>query len=154
MNKKSAGILLYKLVDNGMQVFLVHPGGPFWKNKDAGAWSIPKGEFTDDEKPLDAALREFKEETNMDVAGDAIELSPVQLKSGKIVYSWAIEGDVDVSQVTCNSFVDIEWPPRSGKKLSIPEIDKGEWFTVDETKQKINPAQVALIDELMEKIRG
>ena len=103
---------------------------------------------------MDAALREFKEETNMDVAGDAIELSPVQLKSGKIVYSWAIEGDVDVSQVTCNSFVDIEWPPRSGKKLSIPEIDKGEWFTVDETKQKINPAQVALIDELMEKIGG
>jgi predicted NUDIX family NTP pyrophosphohydrolase len=151
MKKQSAGILLYRIINNKVQVFLVHHGGPFWKNKDLGAWSIPKGEFTDGEKALDAAIREFKEETGAKVSGDFIELSPVKQKSGKIVYAWALEGNIDASAIKCETFVNIEWPPRSGKVQSIPEVDKGEWFSTDEAKQKINPSQAALIDELIEK---
>lgn len=154
MERKSAGVLVYKLVDKTVHIFLVHPGGPFWKNKDLGAWSIPKGEFTGDENALDAAIREFKEETGITIAGDFIELNPVKLKSGKVVYAWAIESDIDISQVKCESFIDIEWPPRTGKTLSIPEVDKGEWFDTEEAKKKINPAQAALIDELIKKISG
>jgi predicted NUDIX family NTP pyrophosphohydrolase len=150
--RKSAGILVYKPARKSIEVFLVHPGGPFWKNKDAGAWSIPKGEFTDEENALDAAIREFKEETGIKIAGDFMELTPVTLKSGKIVHAWAVEGDIDTSEVKCESFIDIEWPPRTGKTLSIPEVDKGEWFPAEEAKQKINPAQAGLIDELMNKV--
>lgn len=150
--RKSAGILLYKLVDNTLKVFIVHPGGPFWKNKDTGAWSIPKGEFTDEENGLDAAIREFKEETGMKISGDFVELSTVKLKSGKIVYAWAVEGDIDAAAIKCETYIDVEWPPRSGKFISIPEVDKGEWFSADEAKQKINPSQAPLIDELINKI--
>ena len=152
MIKKSAGILAYKFVENTLEVFLVHPGGPFWKNKDMGAWSIPKGEFTEEENALDAARREFKEETGIGISGNFIELSPVKLKSGKIVYAWAIESDIDVSEFKCGSFIDVEWPQGTGKTLSIPEVDKGEWFAPDVAKQKINLSQAALIDELIEKI--
>lgn len=152
MTKKSAGILLYKLVNNVLQVFLVHPGGPFWKNKDAGAWSIPKGEFTDDEEALDAAIREFKEETGTKISGNFIELSPVKLKSGKLVQAWAVEGDIDASAIKCETSVSIAWPPKSGKFQSFPEIDRGKWFTTDEGKKKINPSQAALLDELIKKI--
>ena len=152
MVKKSAGILAYKFVENTLEVFLVHPGGPFWKNKDLGAWSIPKGEFTQEESALDAAIREFKEETGIGISGNFIELSPVKLKSGKIVYAWAIEHDIDISEFKCGSFIEIEWPPRTGKTLSIPEVDKAEWFTTDEAKKKINPSQAALVDELIEKL--
>ena len=152
MSKQSAGILLYKS-DKTLQVFLVHPGGPFWKNKDAGAWSIPKGEFADDEKALDAAIREFEEETGTKLSGDFIELMPVKQKSGKIIYAWAVKGDIDASAIQCNTF-EIEWPPHSGKLQSFAEIDKGEWFFTDEAKQKINPSQAALVDELIEKILG
>lgn len=151
MKKQSAGILLYRYINKALQVFLVHPGGPFWKNKDLGAWSIPKGEFIDGEKGLDAAIREFKEETGAKVSGDFIELSPVKQKAGKIVYAWAVEGDIDASAIKCETFINIEWPPGSGKIQSIPEVDKGEWFSKDDAKQKINPSQAALIDELIEK---
>lgn len=151
MTKKSAGILLYKQIKNVFHVFLVHPGGPFWRNKDAGAWSIPKGEFTDDEEALDAAIREFKEETGSDISGNFIELSPVKLKSGKIVHAWAVESDIDASAIKCETVVSVAWPPKSGKFQSFPEVDKGEWFTIDEANQKINPSQATLIDELIKK---
>lgn len=152
MVRKSAGILVFRFSGKSLEVFLVHPGGPFWKNKDLGAWSIPKGEFTDDENALDAAIREFKEETGITISGSFIELSPVKLKSGKIVYAWAIASDIDTSKFKCESFIDIQWPPRSGKTLSIPEVDKGEWFNTEAAKQKINPSQAKLVDQLIEKV--
>ena len=151
--RQSAGILLFKNVNQTTRFFLVHPGGPFWQNKDAGAWSIPKGEFTGEEKALDAAIREFKEETGIPISGEFIELTPVKLKSGKLVHAWAVEGDVDTSTIKCETFIKIEWPPRSGKFRSYPEVDKGEWFSAADAKAKINPAQVALIDELMSKLK-
>src|SRR5215212_1646584 len=114
MAKKSAGILLYRSVNKIIEIFLVHPGGPFWKNKDMGAWSIPKGEFTSEENALDAAVREFKEETGSLVSGNFMELSPVKLKSGKTVQAWAVEGDIDASQISCETYIKLEWPPRSG----------------------------------------
>src|SRR6185436_21087488 len=150
MSKKSAGILLYRINNKKLEVLLVHPGGPFWKNKDEGAWSIPKGEFDDNEKPLDAALREMKEETGIIVKGDLIELTPVKQKSGKLVYAFAKEYDLDPSQIKSNEF-EMEWPPRSGKKRSFPEIDKAEWFDIKTAKEKIIAAQWPLIDELIKK---
>lgn len=149
--KQSAGILLYRKIKKEVEVFLVHPGGPFWKNKDAGSWSIPKGEFTEGEDPLDAAKREFKEETGIICEGKFVELSPVKLKSGKMIFAWALEKEIDPGLVKSNYF-EIEWPPKSGKKSSFPEIDKGSWFSPGEAKQKINGAQSALIDELLNKI--
>jgi predicted NUDIX family NTP pyrophosphohydrolase len=147
MSKKSAGILLYRTSKKILEVFLVHPGGPFWKNKDAGSWSIPKGEFDEDETPLDAAIRELKEETGIALKGDFIELTPIKQKSGKLVYAFAKEHDIDPSQIKSNEF-EIEWPPRSGKKKMFPEIDKAEWFDIETAKEKINQAQVNLIAEL------
>ncbi|MFN2458189.1 MAG: NUDIX domain-containing protein [Chitinophagaceae bacterium] len=150
--KLSAGILLYKLEESLLRVFLVHPGGPFWKNKDAGAWSIPKGEFTDEEQPLEAAKREFNEETGIDISGDFMELSPIQQKSGKKVLAWAVEGDIDPSALRCNTFT-MEWPPKSGKWQHFPEVDQGAWFSAGEAKEKIVIAQAPFIDELQQKLR-
>jgi predicted NUDIX family NTP pyrophosphohydrolase len=153
MNKKSAGIMLYRFSNSQLEVFLAHPGGPFWKKKDLEAWTIPKGEFGDDEEPLSAALREFEEETGKRLsAKKAIELTPVKQKSGKLIFAWAIEGDIDPSAITSNMF-DIEWPPKSGKKQSFPEIDRAAWFSVKEAAVKINPAQFTLIEELVRKIK-
>lgn len=146
--KQSAGILVYRRNGNDLQVFLVHPGGPFWKNKDAGAWSIPKGEFSDEENPLGAAKREFFEETGFNISGDFIELQPVKLKSGKIIFAWAVESDIDADNIDSNLF-EIEWPPRSGKMQWFPEVDRGEWFTVEEAKKKMNVMQVQMLQELM-----
>lgn len=151
MEKKSAGVLLHRLKNNIFEVFLVHPGGPFWTKKDLGAWSIPKGEFTKDENPLDAAKREFQEEIGIDCAGEFIPLTPIKQRGGKIVYAWALEGDIDLNQIKSNTF-EMEWPPKSGKKQEFPEIDKGEWFNVSEAKQKINIGQSVLIDELISKL--
>ena len=150
MSNQSAGILLYRKINNNLQVFLVHPGGPFFKNKDLGAWSIPKGEFLDDEESLIAAKREFEEETGQVIDGNFIPLSPVKLKSGKRVYAWAVEGDIDHKTIFSNLF-EMEWPPKSGKKQSFPEIDRAGWFEVDEAKLKINIAQAAFIEELASK---
>ena len=147
MPKHSAGILLYRKTPQGLQVFLVHPGGPFFKNKDAGSWSVPKGEYEADEDPLAAAKREFQEETAHEITGDFIALSPIKQKGGKSVQAWAVEGDIDPLQIKSNTF-EIEWPPRSGKKQTFDEIDRGEWFDIATAKTKINPAQAALIDEL------
>ncbi|WP_346318914.1 NUDIX domain-containing protein [Chitinophaga sp. YIM B06452] len=146
--KKSAGILLYRVKNNLPEVMLVHPGGPFWKNKDAGAWTIPKGEFAGDEEPLDAALRELQEETGLPVKkGACIPLAPVTQKGGKLILAWAMKGDLDATAISSNTF-ELEWPPRSGKKQMFPEVDKAAWFTLPEAREKINPAQVALLDEL------
>ena len=147
MAKQSAGILLYRFINKQLQIFLVHPGGPFFKNKDNASWTIPKGEFTEEEEALAAAKREFLEETGQSIDGIFIPLSPITQKSGKIVYAWGVEGDIDPETIISNLF-EIEWPPKSGKKQSFPEVDKGGWFDVETAKVKINPAQVALVEEL------
>ena len=151
MPKKSAGILLYRIKNKLPEVFLVHPGGPFWANKDGGAWTIPKGEFDEDEDPLDAAKREFKEETGTKISGEFIELNPIRQKSGKIVLAWAVEGDIEPTKIISNEF-EMEWPPRSGKMKRFPEIDKASWFNLTEAKQKIIPAQSFLIEELENRV--
>lgn len=150
--KQSAGILLYRFNKNHPEFFLVHPGGPFWKNKDIGTWSIPKGEFEDDEDPLAAARREFHEETGQKIDGDFIELNPIKMKSGKMVYAWAIEKDIDPTILLSNTIM-IDWPPKSGKKLEIPEVDRGEWFSFADAKEKINPAQANFLDQLTEILK-
>ena len=149
--KTSAGILLYRFNKKITEVFLVHPGGPFWKNKDEGAWSIPKGEYIEDEDPLKAAIREFREETGIPISGDFIPLTTVKLKSGKYVKAWALQMDIDVTAVKSNTF-SLEWPPRSGKKIEVPEVDKAEWFELKEAKLKINVGQAPLLEELAAKI--
>jgi predicted NUDIX family NTP pyrophosphohydrolase len=144
--KRSAGVLAYRFTHE-LQVFLVHPGGPFFKNKDAGAWTIPKGEILEDEEPLAAAQREFREETGFSVSGDFKELTPIKQKGGKVVLAWAIEKDFDETKVVSNTF-QIEWPPKSSKMQTFPEVDKAGWFSIDEAKVKVNPAQVDFIDEI------
>ncbi|KIQ14408.1 NUDIX hydrolase [Flavobacterium sp. MEB061] len=149
--KQSAGLLLYKFVDVTIYFLLVHPGGPFWKNKDLESWSIPKGEFTDDEDGLVAAQREFVEETGFEADGDFIKLEPVKLKSGKTVFAWALEFDIDVTLIKSNEF-EIEWPPKSGSMKSFPEIDRAEWFQTAEALKKINPAQADFIVQIVSRI--
>jgi predicted NUDIX family NTP pyrophosphohydrolase len=144
--KISAGILLFRKQET-YEFLLVHPGGPFWKNKDLGAWTIPKGEIMEGEDPLDAALREFEEETGSAPRGQPIPLTPIQQKAGKKVYAWAIEGDLDPSTIRSSEF-EIEWPPRSGKTQSFPEVDKAGWFDKEAAREKINLNQFALIEEL------
>ena len=134
-------------------MFLVHPGGPFWAKKDLGAWSIPKGEFEPGESPLDAARREFREEVGQDIDGDFVALAPVKQKGGKLVQAWAVAGEVDAERIVSN-LCEIEWPPRSGRRLTIPEVDRAAWFPIDEARSRINPAQVALLDELARLVGG
>ena len=153
MARQSAGILLYRLKNHGPEVFLVHPGGPFWGKKDAGVWSIPKGEMEENEEALKVAFREFKEETGYDLQGDFTPLQPIKQKSGKIVYAWTGEGDVDENNIISNSF-EIEWPPKSGKMKSFPEVDKAGWFHLNEAKMKINPGQLPLLDELIDFLKS
>lgn len=148
--KTSAGILLFKRDQTHLYYFLVHPGGPFWKHKDEGAWSIPKGEISPDEDPLERALIEFKEETGQSVEGEFTPLQPVKQKGGKTVYAWALEKDIETSGL-CSNTVEIEWPPRSSTMIEIPEVDQWEWFMSEEAQKKINLAQAAFITEL-EKI--
>lgn len=147
MAKQSAGILLYRKNHGQLQVFLVHPGGPFFINKDTGVWSIPKGEFLDNEEPLLAAKREFLEETGQPVDGVFIPLAPIQQKGGKKVFAWAVAGDIDHDAIVSNTF-ELEWPPRSGKRKVFAEVDKAGWFPVAEALLKINLAQAALVEEL------
>lgn len=147
MSKHSAGILLYKIANGQLLFFLVHPGGPFYKNKDLGCWTIPKGEFDVDEDALAAAQREFTEETGLVITGNFIPLKPIKQKSGKTVHAWAVAGDIDVDKIISNTF-EIEWPPKSGKMQAFAEIDRGEWFDYETAIQKIYPAQIALLDEV------
>lgn len=149
--RKSAGLLVFRKTNGLPEIFLVHPGGPFWKGKDKGAWSIPKGEFGDDEEALAAAQREFKEETGQEVNGDFIELKPVKQKTGKLVYAWAVEAEVDAGNIVSNTF-KMEYPYKSGKWITVPEVDKAAWLSVEEAKEKINPAQAELIDDLLTKL--
>ena len=152
MSKQSAGILLFRRT-NGPEVLLVHPGGPFWKNKDEGAWSIPKGEFELHEDVLEAAKREFIEETGKELSGKFLALEPVKMKSGKIVHAFAIEGNMDEKNIRSNEF-EMEWPPRSGKRSFFPEVDKAAWFDIPTARKKINAAQVPLLDQLVNKLIG
>jgi predicted NUDIX family NTP pyrophosphohydrolase len=149
MAKKSAGILLYR-INEFLEVMLVHPGGPFFKNRDAGVWSIPKGEM-DGENSLDCAKREFEEETGSKIDGNFIELQPVTQKGGKIVYCWAVEGNIDERQITSNQF-QLEWPPNSGQFRMFPEVDKAAWFHVSVANEKINPRQFNFIEQLIDKL--
>lgn len=151
MAKQSAGILLYRFQNKQLQVFLIHPGGPFFRNKDDGCWSIPKGEFETGEEALAAAKREFEEETGQPIDGKFIPLDPITQKGGKKVYCWAIEGDIDHETISSNTF-EMEWPPRTGKKQTFPEVDRAGWFDVDTAKIKINEAQVSLVENLVKLI--
>jgi predicted NUDIX family NTP pyrophosphohydrolase len=136
-----------------LEVFLVHPGGPFWAKKDEGAWSIPKGEITEEEDPLEAAKREFLEETGFQVDGNFIALARVKQAGGKQVHAWAVEGDCDAESIRSNTF-SMEWPPRSGKRREFPEIDRAGWFSLDQAKQKILKGQLSLLEELPSKLRS
>ncbi len=147
MPKRSAGLLMYRFYDGELQVLLVHPGGPLWAKKDAGIWSIPKGEFEDDD-PLEAAKREFQEETGFPADGELLALTPIKQPSGKLVYAWAAEGDVDPSTVRSNTFV-LEWPLRSGRLAQFPEVDRAGWFPIAEARQKLLPGQAGFLDELI-----
>jgi predicted NUDIX family NTP pyrophosphohydrolase len=151
--KRSAGILLYRLSGGVPEVLLVHPGGPFWARRDAGAWSVPKGEYEDGDDPLASALREFEEETGAALkSGELLELGDVKQKSGKVVRAWAAEGDLDPDAVHSNTFT-MEWPPRSGRTAEFPEIDRAGWFGIDDAREKLNPAQAEFLDRLLGLLR-
>ena len=150
-SKSSAGILLWKR-DKALRVLLVHPGGPFWAKKDLGAWSIPKGEYDEGEDALTVAKREFAEELGRKPRGKCALLGAVRQKSGKVVTAFALEGDFDVGKLKSNTF-EMEWPRRSGKILTFPEVDRAQWFTTGQARQKINPAQAELIDRLIHALR-
>jgi predicted NUDIX family NTP pyrophosphohydrolase len=147
MPKVSAGILMHRQRGGRREVLLVHPGGPFWKNKDAGAWTIPKGEASEGEDLLACAKREFEEELGTKPVGDFQPLTPVKQKGGKVVHAWAVEGNLDATAIRSNTF-EIEWPPRSGRRAVFPEVDRAEWLSLEDAKEKINAAQVALLDQL------
>ena len=151
-SKKTAGILLYRIRQAELEVLLGHPGGPFWTKKDDAAWSIPKGELEENEDPLQAAKREFHEETGVAVEGNFIALTPLKQRGGKVVLAWAVEGDCDADNIKSNMF-SIEWPPRSGKREEFPEMDRASWFTMAAAKRKILPGQLGFLDEL-EQIVG
>ena len=148
MAKTSAGLLLFRIRDGRTEVLLVHPGGPFWKNKDDGAWSVPKGEVNDGEDPLAAARREFAEELGTP-AGDGPfwPLPAVKQKGGKTVLAWAVVGDLDAAAIRSNTF-SLEWPPRSGRRVDVPEVDRAAWYDLPAARRKINAAQAALLDGL------
>jgi predicted NUDIX family NTP pyrophosphohydrolase len=151
--KRSAGILLYRAAGAGIEVLLVHPGGPFWQRKDTGAWSIPKGEVADGEDELERALVELEEETGCTVStDDLLELGSIRQRGGKVVTAWAAAGDIDPAGVASNTF-EMEWPPRSGRRQSFPEIDRAAWFAPEQAREKILPAQEELIDRLLSLLR-
>jgi predicted NUDIX family NTP pyrophosphohydrolase len=151
MPDKSAGLLLFRRRDAGVEIFLVHPGGPFWAKKDDGAWSIPKGLYEDDEDPLVAAQREFAEEVGTHVEGEFIALGEFRLPSGKRLSVWAVEGDIDATTVTSNSF-EMEWPPHSGKRAQFPEVDRADWFRLEIARSKLTKGQVQVLDAFGSRI--
>jgi predicted NUDIX family NTP pyrophosphohydrolase len=146
--KRSAGILMYKRAGGEPLLLLVHPGGPFWARKDLGAWSIPKGEYDAGEEPLAVAKREFAEELGAEPSGGFRELGELTQPSRKVITAWAVEGDFDPKNLKSNTF-ELEWPPRSGRRQSFPEVDRADWFGVAEARRKILPGQVEFIDRLL-----
>ena len=152
MRKASAGLLLYRNAAGGLEVLLVHPGGPYWARKDIGAWSIPKGEIEPGEEALAAARREFEEETGASVEGTFLSLPSVKLRSGKVVHAWAIEADFDAAGLRSNLF-SMEWPPRSGEQREFPEADRAGWFGIDAARAKIHPGQAPLLDHLLARLQ-
>lgn len=148
MKKASAGLLLYRRNAAGLEVMLIHPGGPYWARKDAGAWSIPKGEIEQGEEPLAAARREFEEETGARVDGEFMSLHPVRLRSGKVIQAWALQADFDTDDLRSNLF-SMEWPPKSGEQREFPEVDRAGWFGIDAARVKIHPGQAPLLDNLI-----
>lgn len=153
MAKKSAGLLLFRGSPESLEVLLVHPGGPFWARKDDGAWSIPKGEFSDDEEPLAAARREFEEEIGQPIAGDFIPLQPVKQAGGKLVFAWAVRADFDPSQLRSHTF-SMEWPRGSGRQQDFPEVDRAAWFDIETARRKILSGQSPLLDQLLAATRA
>jgi predicted NUDIX family NTP pyrophosphohydrolase len=149
--KKSAGLLMYRIRDESLEVLLVHPGGPYWRNKDDGVWSIPKGEPAPGEDSFVVAQREFAEELGFEPAGEFVPLAPVRQKSGKVVHAWAFEGDCDPSAINSNTFT-MEWPPKSGQQVAFPEVDRADFFDVETAKRKVNVAQIGLLEELVERL--
>jgi predicted NUDIX family NTP pyrophosphohydrolase len=147
MPKRSAGLLPYRFREGQLEVFLVHPGGPYWTKKDLGAWSIPKGEYGEGDDPLEAARREYREETGCEATGDFIPLTPLKQPSGKLISAWALVGDCDPEAIRSNTF-SLEWPPRSGQQQEFPEVDRAAWFRPDIAKEKILPGQRGFIEEL------
>jgi predicted NUDIX family NTP pyrophosphohydrolase len=150
-SKRSAGLLMYRRLIGGVEVFLVHPGGPYWSKKDEGSWTIPKGEYESDEDPLDAALREFQEETGFHASKPFIDLGFVKQKTGKLVATWAFEGDCEPAKLVSNT-CEIEWPPRSGRRMVIPEVDRGGWYSLDGARKATRTDQVPLLDRLTEHL--
>jgi predicted NUDIX family NTP pyrophosphohydrolase len=149
MRKQAAGILMYRRGASGLEVLLAHPGGPLWARKDAGAWTIPKGQFTDGELPLDAARREFEEEMGTAPSGDFQPLGTVKQPSGKVIHAWAAESDFDASTVKSNLF-SMEWPPRSGRTGEFPEVDRAGWFSIEQAREKMIKGQSPFLDRLLE----
>ncbi len=152
-NKKSAGVLLFRLKSGELEVLLAHMGGPYWEKKDEGSWSIPKGEFDENEDPLAAAKREFEEETGTVPVGDFIPLEPLKQPSGKLIYAWALQAEFDPATLRCNMF-SMEWPPKSGKQQEFPEIDRAEWLTPELAKRKILKGQAPFVDQLQKILGG
>jgi predicted NUDIX family NTP pyrophosphohydrolase len=152
MGEISAGILLYRVRNGDLEVLIAHPGGPYWAKKDLGAWSIPKGLVAPGEDTQKAAMREFYEETGYQVSGHFLQLTPIKLRAGKIVVPFALEYDLEASDIRSNTF-SLEWPPRSGRHQDFPEIDRAEWFDPETAKKKLNPAQASIVDELIAKVR-
>ena len=148
MAKQAAGILLYRRGPRGLEVLLAHPGGPLWARKDLGAWTLPKGQFTDDERPIAAAKREFEEEMGSPPAGEFVEIGSIKQPSGKVVHAFVAESEFDVSTVQSNLF-SLEWPPKSGQHAQFPEVDRAGWFTIDEARQKILKGQQPFLDRLL-----
>jgi predicted NUDIX family NTP pyrophosphohydrolase len=147
MPKRSAGLMMFRKSNDELEVFLVHPGGPLWARKDIGAWTVPKGEYELDESPLTAARREFEEETGFQAKGEFLDLGVIKQKSGKVVTAWAFEGNCDPADLTSNT-CEIQWPPRSGRRLEIPEVDRGRWFSIEEALKYIREEQRPLLDKL------
>ena len=152
MPKRSAGLMMYRSRNSELEVFVVHPGGRFWSKKDLGAWSIPKGEYVNDEEPLEVARREFEEETGFSSKGNFIGLGDLKQPGGKIVTAWAFEGDCDPKKLRSNTFM-MEWPPRSGRQIEVPEVDRGCWYSIEDARRRMLPCQRVFLDRLLETIR-
>jgi len=153
VSKQAAGILLYRHGPRGLEVLLAHPGGPLWARKDLGAWTLPKGQFNDDEKPIAAAKREFEEEMGSPARGEFVEIGSIKQPSGKVVHAFVAESDFDVSTVQSNLFL-LEWPPKSGQRAQFPEVDRAAWFSIEEARQKILKGQQPFLDRLLALLKS